>query len=284
MIVLLALLAAAQVPPRPAPPPRSALAHEAAMGTRCSFCHSTKGWRPVTFDHSKTGFPLEGRHVSASCRGCHVAGQDFKAPVPASCSACHKDVHTGEFGTRCSSCHDARDWSSRFDAHAHERTNFPLTGRHAAIPCEECHLEQRDRRFTRAALDCVACHQKDYARTAMTSIDHAKAGFSTDCKSCHFSSRFKGAYFAAHSQCFQIDTAPHAGIACLRCHTTFTGAPAIGTCSGDNFSCIQCHACSTVGPLHASVGGFQCKDRKCYECHSFTSGSGTRSFRTKGVR
>ncbi len=276
MIALLALLSAAQAAPRSAP------AH-AATDTRCNACHSTSAWRPVTFDHSKTGFPLEGRHLSASCRGCHRSNE-FKEPVPTSCAACHQDVHTGEFGSRCASCHDARDWGSRFDASAHQRTNFPLTGRHAAIPCEECHLEQRDRRFTRATLDCFSCHQADYARTSGTSIDHVRAGFGTDCKSCHFTSRFKGALFPAHRACFQIDGGPHAGISCLGCHTTLSTVAVTGTCAGSNFSCIQCHACSAVQNVHASVAGFQCKDRKCYECHSFTPATGMRAKSKGGVR
>ncbi len=283
MIAFVALLAAAQAAPHSTATqaaPRSAAAH-AVTDTRCSACHGTSGWRPVTFDHSQTGFPLEGRHLAASCSACHKSS-DFKAPVPTSCAACHQDVHTGEFSTRCASCHDARDWVSRFDANAHQRTNFPLTGRHAAIACEECHLEQRDHRFTRATLDCIACHQQDYARTAGTSIDHARAGFGTDCKSCHFTTRFKGASFAAHRACFQIDSGPHAGISCLKCHTTLATTTVTGTCSGDNFSCIQCHACSAVQGVHRDVSGFQCKDRKCYECHSFTSSGGQRSLR-KGV-
>ena len=260
MILLFALLAAAPAAPRSAP------AHTAA-DTRCNACHSTSAWRPVTFDHSKTGFPLEGRHLSASCRGCHRSNE-FKEPVP----------------TSCASCHDARDWGSRFDASAHQRTNFPLTGRHAAIPCEECHLEQRDRRFTRATLDCFSCHQTDYARTSGTSIDHVRAGFGTDCKSCHFTSRFKGALFPAHQACFQIDAGPHAGISCLGCHTTLATLAVTGTCGGSNFSCIQCHACSAVQNVHASVAGFQCKDRKCYECHSFTPATGMRAKSKGGVR
>ena len=275
MILLVALIAAAQAAPR------SAAAHT-GTDTRCSACHTTSSWRQVTFDHSKTGFPLEGKHLAASCGECHRSS-DFNTPVATACSACHQDVHTGEFGSRCASCHDARGWSSRFDANAHQRSNFPLTGRHAAVPCEECHLEQRDRRFTRATLDCYACHQQDYARTAGTSIDHARAGFGTDCKSCHFPSRFKGALFAAHRACFQIETGPHANISCLGCHTTLVTAAVIGSCSGSNFSCIQCHACSAVQGIHAQVGGFQCKDRKCYECHSFVSGPGGRS-RVKGGR
>ncbi len=275
MIAALLVLAAAA----PAPSPRSAAAH-ASGETRCDACHSASGWKPVTFDHSKTGFPLDGRHRDASCRACHRS-PDFREALPMSCAACHRDVHTGEFGNRCASCHDAASWKTAFGPDAHNRTNFPLTGRHAAIPCEECHLDRRDRTFTRATRDCFTCHQADYARTAGTSLDHMKAGFSTDCKSCHFPTRFKGARFAAHDVCFQISAGPHAGIGCLDCHTSLTSTVATGTCSTGTADCMRCHTCSKVTPQHSSVSGVQCKDLKCYECHQFTAAAAT--LRTRKV-
>jgi hypothetical protein len=264
MIAALVILAASAAP-------RSMPAH-AGGDTRCSACHSTSGWRPVTFDHSHTGFPLEGRHLELSCGECH-RGENFSAPIPTSCAACHRDVHTGEFGSKCASCHDSRDWTSRFDAAAHQRTNFPLTGRHAAIACEECHVEQRDRRFTRATRDCYECHHTDYAKTAGTFVDHSRAGFGTDCKSCHFPTRFQGALFPAHQTCFEIDNGPHSGIACLQCHTALGSAVITGNCATNTASCTRCHTCNSVQGVHSSVAGFQCKDRKCYECHSFTAQS-----------
>ncbi|HYD41202.1 MAG TPA: hypothetical protein VEB43_10275 [Anaeromyxobacter sp.] len=33
----------------------------------CAGCHA-QGWRPVAFDHARTGFPLEGRHREVTCR------------------------------------------------------------------------------------------------------------------------------------------------------------------------------------------------------------------------
>jgi hypothetical protein len=252
--------------------------------TRCDACHSAAGWRPVTFDHSRTGFPLEGRHVSATCRACHGTSSDFTAPVATSCAACHRDVHIGEFGNRCASCHDPFGWATRFGPDAHRATNFPLTGRHAAIPCEECHRNQRDRTFTRATADCFACHQADYARTAGTPLDHVRAGFGTDCNSCHFPTRFKGARFAGHDACFQLSRGPHAGIGCLDCHSTLTSLVAAGTCSTNTADCMRCHACSHVTQTHANVGGFQCSNRKCYECHSFIPATGVRPSRTRVTR
>ena len=52
-------------------------------------------------------------------------------------------------GVQCASCHDTSGWKSRFDADAHRRTNFPLQGRHALLPCEQCHGDRRDRAFAR---------------------------------------------------------------------------------------------------------------------------------------
>jgi hypothetical protein len=203
--------------------------------------------------------------------------------LPTNCAACHQDVHTGEFGNRCSSCHDARDWTSRFGPDAHRQTNFPLTGRHAAIACEECHLDQRDHRFTRAAVSCYTCHQADFARTAGTALDHARAGFGTDCKSCHFPTSFKGARLPAHEACFQIGGGPHRGIACLECHTSLKSATPTGACATNTADCMRCHACGAMTTRHTAVGGFQCKDRKCYECHQFTATTGLAPPRGKGA-
>jgi len=246
--------------------------------TRCGVCHSTESWTKVTFDHERTGFPLRGRHAVTTCSSCH-ASADFRAAVPTGCAACHKDVHAGEFGTRCASCHDAESWRSRFNADAHRRTNFPLTGRHALIPCEECHLNQRDREFTRATVDCFACHQADYLRAATISIDHLAAGFGTSCRDCHNPWSFRAGRFPGHDACFQLAPGPHAGIACLDCHTRLTGFVATGTCATNTASCTRCHFCPPMQQRHQQVAGFQCKDRKCYECHQFTPAAAIRAGR-----
>jgi hypothetical protein len=36
--------------------------HQGAMKVDCGDCHSTAAWKNGRFDHSKTAFPLEGRH------------------------------------------------------------------------------------------------------------------------------------------------------------------------------------------------------------------------------
>ncbi|MFL5442091.1 MAG: cytochrome C [Myxococcales bacterium] len=251
-------------------PFRSRTPPHATAGTRCNACHVTESWTKVAFNHDRTGFPLKGQHAQVRCSDCHAAS-DFQAALPTFCAACHRDVHSGEFGTRCASCHDEQSWHSRFNADAHRRTSFPLTGRHASIPCETCHINQRDRSFTRATVDCIACHQADYARTRGTSIDHVAAGFTTNCRDCHDPWTFRGGRFAPHSACFQLVPGPHAGISCLECHTALRRAVVTGACATNTAACTQCHthACAAMLPRHRQVAGFDCRDRKCYECHRF---------------
>ncbi|MHB1686533.1 MAG: cytochrome c3 family protein [Ignavibacteriaceae bacterium] len=37
----------------------------------CENCHGFDNWKPVKFDHEKTGFPLKGAHEKVPCSGCH---------------------------------------------------------------------------------------------------------------------------------------------------------------------------------------------------------------------
>jgi hypothetical protein len=265
MTPLVAMLAAA------------AAAHPIAP-TRCSACHTAEGWEHVTFDHERTGFALAGRHRETGCADCH-AGLDFKKKISTRCSSCHEDAHAGEFGARCEGCHEATGWQSRFDADAHRRTGFPLIGRHAVLACEECHLDTRDRSFSRAAVQCATCHGADFARTASTTIDHAANGFSQRCAECHGAFAFRPATFAAHEACFELSKGPHASLRCLDCHTSLRAAIVTGACATNTASCTSCHthACARTDPIHAQVAGYQCKDRKCYECHRFAATSSSRT-------
>ena len=253
--------------------------HKGAFGAKCASCHTPQGWGRVTFDHlARTGFPLEGRHAEASCSSCHQA-LDFKKRLSLRCASCHEDVHAGEFGARCEGCHDPRGWQSRFDANAHRSTGFPLNGRHALIPCEECHLDTRDRGFTRASVQCFTCHAQDYARTSARAIDHTANNFSKTCTDCHGPSAFQPARFAGHDQCFQISGGPHAGIRCLDCHSSLQGAVGIGSCSTNNLACTSCHTHSQArtDPRHTGVQGYVYGvDLKCYQCHQFTPASSMR--------
>jgi hypothetical protein len=64
--------------------------------TDCSTCHNADRWKPSTFDHSKTKFPLDGGHKGVACDKCHslIKVVDskpvlFYKPTPLACEACH---------------------------------------------------------------------------------------------------------------------------------------------------------------------------------------------------
>ncbi len=273
----LLLLALAAAPARAAAPAARPLdlrpAAPAGHGgeTRCDRCHTTDRWGDVAFAHERTGFPLVGEHRKAGCKQCHPVS--FDRPLSHACDACHRDVHRGSLGSRCQGCHDEQSWRSRFDADAHRRAGFPLTGRHAFVACEECHGNQLNRGFARSVKQCGDCHSGDLAR-ANAVVPHT--GFGTDCKACHTPWRFANAFFPAHEQCFAIATGKHAGIACLRCHTG--GIPLVAdvnslSCTSyltNPPNCQSCHDCGS----HPAVLGFACSNPKCYECHRFATTTG----------
>jgi hypothetical protein len=223
----------------------------------------------VAFAHERTGFPLVGEHRKVGCKQCHPT--TFSRPVSHGCTACHRDVHRGQLGSRCQGCHDETSWRSRFDVDAHRRVGFPLRGRHAFIACEECHGDKLDRGFARSASTCYDCHQKDLVRGNAV-LDHTS--FGPDCRQCHSPWRFADASFPAHDRCFAIDTGPHTGIRCLSCHTSLAGAAVSGACATLTAACTRCHLPADMTPRHASVLGYQPVDRKCYECHRFSTKTG----------
>ena len=57
----------------------------------CTTCHRVEGWSRISFDHAKTGFPLDGAHARASCSACHRQG--FTG-LSRQCSACHSSRST----------------------------------------------------------------------------------------------------------------------------------------------------------------------------------------------
>lgn len=236
---------------------------------RCDGCHAATGWSPAKFAHERTGFELTGRHTAARCADCH--GNDTSRPVPTSCAGCHVDVHAQEFGLMCGSCHTTAGFTAPgFLVDSHRRSNFPLTGRHAALPCDECHVEKRARTFARAPVDCAGCHAKDALAASLVTVDHARPPFSGgSCRTCHVPATFSPAGFPQHDACFPITRGVHAPVRCIDCHTGLPGARAEGKCAGVPVRCAECHAhrVEVEEARHQNVIGFEHKSEKCAGCH-----------------
>lgn len=74
-----------------------------------SIADRLRGFKQLNFDHSKTRFPLTGKHVTVSCEKCHVTTIEN---TPITCISCHKkdDVHRGRRPV-CESCHVTTNWT-----------------------------------------------------------------------------------------------------------------------------------------------------------------------------
>jgi len=127
---------------------------------------NTINWKPSSFDHKKTNFPLLGAHNVIECSSCHRNGQ-FKG-LPTDCFICHQQDFlktiapnhtTSQYSHDCTICHSMNAWKpSTFD---HNKTNFQLLGAHQTVECSLCH---KNGQYKGLATDCFICHQQDLRR------------------------------------------------------------------------------------------------------------------------
>ncbi len=179
----------------------------------CSACHTTKRWKPATFNHeSLTGKAANG------CIGCHkgdepqdeLHGKSFascgtchttKRWKPASfnhsklslgaagkCISCHKRDLPGDeihrlSGSSCGSCHSTKRWEPATFNH---NRYFRLDGEHRAS-CTTCHTEPGNYK----KYSCYGCHEHSPSTIAR---EHSKEGISNyqNCIKCHRNSSESG--------------------------------------------------------------------------------------------
>ncbi len=219
-------------------------AHAGKLGRDCASCHVEIGWKVKSFDHSKTGFALIGKHVAAKCEACHV--KNVSDPLPKTCNGCHAkdDVHKGRNGLACSDCHTARDWRSvTFD---HAKTDFPLLGRHASVKCESCHT--RPVKEWKPPTGCISCHQKD---------DAHKGLLGSVCKECHTETGWTKVRFQHERDAGFALIGKHAAVTCVACHKQPTHVKSPPT------SCIGCHRDDDPHKRQLGDG--------CGQCHGETT-------------
>lgn len=158
-------------------------AHAGKLGDDCAACHGVAAWKPATFDHASTDFPLTGKHTTVPCAQCHH--DDLKAPLPTGCADCHKAPasHAAEgYGADCTECHDTQDWG----AVGAKNHTFPLNhgvergGKNTA--CKTCHPASY-KQYT-----CFNCHEHEPG--AMLRLHRHETRARTmeqirDCVRCH---------------------------------------------------------------------------------------------------
>lgn len=217
-------------------------AHDGRFGRNCASCHSDAGWKIIrAFDHRLTGFPLIGAHQRTPCAGCHIGGR--YRDTPRQCVACHlkDDVHKGANGRDCASCHSPVTWKgARFD---HNRTRFPLVGRHAAVTCASCHGARKER--PKPPLTCVSCHRKD---------DVHRGANGAGCATCHSPASWKAITFDHDRSTRFALRGAHRRVPCAACHVRPVAS------FKPPMSCVGCHQRKDV---HRGALG-----RDCARCHS----------------
>jgi hypothetical protein len=221
--------------------------HRGELGHECQRCHTETAWRPTpAFDHQRTAFPLRGKHAPVPCAKCHPSVSDEEPPPPSfltprassfmqmkpidhdTCASCHDDPHDGKLGPRCASCHTETSWrvispDGGVDRAFHKRTEFPLAGAHASVPCRSCHgpFPGSPARFKGLAFArCSDCHED--AHVGQLTVTNANGRRRPDCGACHDVNAFAPPRFELeqHAQTrFPLDGA-HRTTACRACHPT----------------------------------------------------------------
>jgi hypothetical protein len=269
-----------------------ARAEAVAPEATCASCHRVEhddfaGEEPSMSRerHAATGFPLDAPHENVACRACHEAPATLPSPSSVAafarfaashsgrsaddCGACHADPHAGQFESGawrdqgCLACHTRHDFvPPRFDVVKHAETAFPLTGSHAALACNECHVEKPIRRaggtepqlaraFHGTSAACSSCHADAHAGFFDQPWQKQRVPVAEGCAHCHSTETFDD------ERATQFDHAlwtrmplegAHARARCESCHTrahepdangrTFGRAPAL-----DSTAATQCSAC-----------------------------------------
>lgn len=259
----------------------TAVQKEAGSQT-CGTCHSEHNgadfglvrWIPSQqqFDHAKTGWNLDGKHIGLTCAKCHNAShvsavekttirikdlnRTFLGLSPA-CNSCHTDEHKGQLGTKCQDCHNTSDWKKveRFD---HSRTKFALTGGHVRVECAKCHVaagpEQKPKWSGLDFASCTSCHR-----------DPHKGSFNATCQSCHSTQSWKSVSREVlstrfdHSKTKFALLGKHASVQCAKCHS-----------NGDFKRPIafeQCSSCHRPDP-HSGQFAKRADKGECSSCHT----------------
>lgn len=258
--------------------------HRGALGETCSRCHDAGKWTMTPgFQHDTTSYPLTDKHREVQCDKCHLTarlapkrtpgGQLIPVfrPVPATtCASCHTDPHNGGLGADCASCHTTRGFRivdrQRFD---HQRTKYPLSGKHAAVRCAACHKDFGTGAEKKPAFaTCATCHADAHKGTATL------AGKTVDCASCHTVAGFTPASFtvAQHRTTKYPLEGKHTTTSCSACHGK-DATPAATTRWGAARVVLR-PAATTCRSCHADDHGAQFATRadrgECASCHTVT--------------
>jgi len=275
-------------------------------GKECVKCHNDhhgRNFEMIRFDtenfnHSLTGYQLEGAHARKDCEECHksefITNQEIKKKdytflgLNTSCLSCHNDYHQKTLDTDCASCHDFEAFqpAPKFD---HNNAKYKLLGKHKDVECNKCHKIEmtNDKKFQQFRgiefNNCTSCHEDVHANK-----------FGQNCTKCHSEESFhviKGLSTFDHSITDYPLEGKHRYVDCKKCHNTnYTDPIYTSKCTNchtdyhknqfnQNGISTDCSECHTVNGFASSLftidqhnqGNFQLKGAHlatpCFVCH-----------------
>lgn len=248
--------------------------HGGELGQTCDTCHSSRTFAVTAFRHRNDRAFFADAHAKLTCAQCHaprdatgaVVAAPARAPAttvaaaaargptasplvgftstPTACVSCHKDVHLGQVGVSCETCHSIAAPAFALVGFSHDRTRYPLTGAHQRVACGGCHrMETRQfpggrgtaTHFTGLGTTCVSCH-----------TDVHRGEVSASCESCH------------STQTFTVRDYTHRNARALR--SFFAGRH-------NTAACRDCHKPSAASPAGAALMSFR-TTTTCVSCHT----------------
>ncbi|HYE94792.1 MAG TPA: cytochrome c3 family protein [Rubricoccaceae bacterium] len=245
-------------------------------GQSCGECHNPSGWGDASgFNHAATGFPLTGPHARLDCESCHGTSGRFEG-LSQACQSCHRpdSPHGNQFAGRdCDACHTVQSSWGSVPNFNHQRTDFPLVGRHVQVACGGCHPGSGGNRQFEGVPHgtCETCHE-----------DPHDDAFGNDCATCHTPAGWEQMAASFDEERFDHEAhtgfaliGAHADLDCQSCHRrparndeliriAFTGSP-----GGDSFpavaheTCLSCHRDYHEGEFENNEGGAVCNN-----CHT----------------
>ena len=260
--------------------------HHGSFQQTCQSCHTTSGWKKISapalnqnFDHSKTKYPLLGKHAQVECVQCHAGGDFKKAVAFEKCADCHRpDPHGGQFAKRadggdCASCHTVEGFKpAKFGVKEHAATAYPLQGGHARLECRQCHTPKGKETLYKIKFKlCTDCHSDRHAS------QFAAAPYLNQCDKCHTLEGYRPSTFslARHKQTRFLLTGGHVAVACGECHkeSTQLGEKPTAVYRWKDLDCTSCHADPHKKQFQERMrqAGLDGKPTGCEACHSTKS-------------
>jgi len=284
--------------------------HQKTLGDNCNSCHGTEKFKPAEkFVHNNSKFQLTGAHKNVNCIKCHPVSningkkfQKFTGLIFSNCSPCHNDVHRGQYGSDCKNCHLTSSFAlinrNRFD---HDRTNFPLLGKHEVLKCDKCH--GTDLRTKLKYEKCTDCHSDSHNSQFL--VDNILQ----DCKDCHnetgfhpstittlkhntFKFKIYGSHLAIPCQSCHFKMQNwifrNLGLECIDCHINIHGSEIVDKFLPGN-NCMECHSTETWSTINFNhdraefILAGKHKIQTCSNCHNKENDSGEKELIFKSI-